>query len=26
MAPSLSGRHTLISATSGITYPKKAVL
>ncbi|KAG2204012.1 hypothetical protein INT46_003314 [Mucor plumbeus] len=26
MAPSLSGRHTLISATSGITFPKKAVL
>ncbi|KAG2196259.1 hypothetical protein INT46_007343 [Mucor plumbeus] len=26
MAPSLSGQHTLISATSGITFPKKAVL
>ena len=26
MTPSLSGRHTLISATSGITFPKKAVL
>jgi hypothetical protein len=23
MAPSLSGRHTLISATSGITFPKR---
>ena len=26
MAATLSGRHTLISATSGITFPKKAVL
>jgi len=26
MAPSLSGRHTLISATYGITFPKKTVL
>ncbi|KAG2189678.1 hypothetical protein INT46_004943 [Mucor plumbeus] len=26
MAPSLSGRHTLISATSGVIFPKKAVL
>ena len=26
MAPSLSGRHTLISAPSGITFPKRLYL